>query len=345
MRLFLIENYIKHEFDVSDADELDALITFAKENCSRALKEFFQTGHYLHRGLSGIDGDHAYVVPTKEKREPFGPSTKGKTGASFNSWLSKNGHVRRDKKAAFATTSTPKFYKGITNDAWFYFLPVGNYHYTYLNTVQGGDFNLHSWVQKSLGKIKEFEDDLEELESNINYSHAILRNIKRENPDMDFDSMVYVPNIIGKFDEANKLATQLILDGSMLYQKGIFADDNLDELFNQMRKVKEIFHAYSKAYDLLFKAQELVEDESDEAWLLNHSSFSIAYEKAYETIRLMFTHTDPDEVETITKGLLQSFATDTITPHIEDNEVFFQCDTYLAIPYSLGEDFIKKLLG
>lgn len=349
MRAFLLENFTTQDFDMSDPEQVEALISYAKEHCSKAISEFYASGNYLHRGISGINGDHAYAIPTKESRTPFGTATKGKTGASFNGWLARNGHVRRDKTVAFATTSTPAHYNGIRNDEWFYFIPVGDYHYTYINSVQGGDFNLHSWVQKSLGSFQYFEEMMDALEGAINHSNLLLKKIRRDNKDLDFDSFEHVNKIIDRFVAINQKSQKMILDVAMLYQKGIFSGDNLDNLYElkpYMEKLAFLEQDYENAHEMLQKkVRDGLDPYSDEYSIISMYEFSQALEGPWEYVDTMTSNIHVQDAYKMIEALMMAFVTDKITPHFEDNEVFVQCSSYLVIPYRMGNDFIKKLLG
>lgn len=346
MRLFLLENFVDHEFDVTNKKDKEDLIAFAKKHCSKALNEFYKTNNYLFRGISGIDDYSAYVIPTKQKRVPFGTTTKGKTGESFNKWLEDNGHARRDKNVAFTTTSKPENYKGIHNDEWFFFIPIGDYHYTYINTNEGGDFNLHPWVQQSLGSLYDFEISLNELDMHIHYSTQVMKNIRRDNPDTDFKKFTKFRELEKKLFSMNRNLQQYIMDVSMIFQKGIFSNNNLEELKEYMKKIPVFLQEYETLYYNLEKTAALLDtdDHSDEYEIIYSSECQASVTYPIEGLTDIQSFMNIDNTFGTLDALLKSIVSDKITPYFKNNEVFIECDLYLVVPYKLGYEFIDKLV-
>lgn len=338
MRIFMVENFVSKEFNIESDDGVSDVVEFANTHCGKAINEFVKTNNILYRGLNGVD-DHAYVVPTEDKRSSLGNISKGKTGASFNKWLKDNGHVPRDTNVAFTTSGKPEDYRGVNVDQWFYFVPIGDYHYSYVDMNDATDYNHSGLVQRSLGQIRSIEESIHALEGEINIYNAEVRSYIRKH-DLNNNTMSLLKKFSKRVDTVNNKLQKLIMDVSMLFQDGIFQNENVKTLEDKVLDVsKVVFKDYESIISDIQIDMITLENDSEE-----HTTLQFLQE-ILESI-----HSEVDLLEMVNEfsenviKLMHSFITDFIGEGFNKKEVAVSCKSYLAIPYDdTGKEIIQHL--
>ena len=342
MRIFLLENFINTEFDVSTDEGREAVIAYARKNCSKALREFYQHGHYLYRGEKNVDNSRAYVINTREKRQSLGSNLAGRVKESFNQWLEDNGHVRRDRYVTFVSTAHPSKYNGVQRDAWFYCLPIGDFRYSYINLPDVKDFNLQPLVTKTFRSLKKIEENVDKIYVAANISQNLIKKAK-DKSDVNFDEVVYLKKFETMFYALNAKASQITLEIQKVLDKGLF-QNNLDRFFDILADFKILTDAYSKFYSRLKNTHKSIDVNSEEYKAITESEIFSTFILLWDTLQPL-SRIDSKKLQEDLNTLLNTFISDKLTPHIKNNEVSIQCSRYLMIPLDGGEDFIKTLLG
>lgn len=309
MRLFLIENYESKEYDDWNSDEMMERI---KADCSKFITEFIQKGHYVYRGLDELSRSKAYLVPTKHFRLAHGHTFHNSQLAhSFDRYLEQNHIGSRYRYSASTTTTHPKSYHGVIVDAWYYFIPKGNYQYHYHKGVRS-DFNMVT-LDTAVGGMKSVNRPLTKIMTA--YEELYYKDIF----DLDKDSPMALV-----FDEdklANLFRTLKEMVDAMI---NLYQDTNhrkINKLSNQcVDEVESLAHAFKNSSDSTMQ------------------SASISFTQMYQNMKLL-----PD-VERVVDDFLASVVSNKHGEHMDENEVVFTCKSYYAIPHNdEGKEFLEKL--
>ena len=143
-------HYINENVEkIKEIDDPDDAIKILKKKCSKYIKE--TKGNWFVRGLKKtyIDEYSLNYKTIRKKRRPLGMNLK--IFKKFNSWLEKNGHVRRDQSiSATSDIKHAKFFIPFITGSLIVPFIEGNYDYTWVKTK---DINQHDFENKWYGSI------------------------------------------------------------------------------------------------------------------------------------------------------------------------------------------------
>ena len=154
------KNYINENIDHFLNDMPIKTQELLKKNCKKYLKLMKNTGPFYRGMFRNLKQGQIITRQVRKDRLPMGMTEK--LFKRFNIWLSKNGHMRRDKSVCVISDESAAKEFGIPS----YFFPIGNFSYTW---IKAKDVNLDdystNWIQSNIDYFFDYDSDYE-LEMN-----------------------------------------------------------------------------------------------------------------------------------------------------------------------------------